>query len=282
MLTPDNLPLPKQHQKAGHKIFVLLFFISFVTFQSESFADTKQKIAEEYRAQGYAQQQKGNWYDALTYYEKAIALGLKYDAVVFNDMGVLYEEVGLPARAERYYLQAIQTNKDYLPPYTNLGYFYLNNGEKDKAFQYFQERYEQAGPSDIWAQKIKEELLNIRPEYQQQILAREAESLTEELVQNAREDFFRRVERANRHYRKGQQLLKGRRYRQSVEEFDMALDLTPQDPRVMRARQQAMRELRKERVREHLDQTIRLLNSGDSFSARKILTTVPKEPVLTP
>ncbi|OGX37558.1 MAG: hypothetical protein A3G91_06085 [Omnitrophica WOR_2 bacterium RIFCSPLOWO2_12_FULL_50_9] len=273
-------------QKAGHRIFILLFFISFVTFHSEVFADTKQKIAEQYRAQGYAQQQKGNWYDALTYYDKAIALGLEYDAVVFNDMGVLYEQVGLPAKAEYCYLQAIWTNKDYLPPYANLGYLYFKKGEKEKAFLYFRERYESADPSDPWAQKIQEELLNIHPEYQQRILAREAQRLDEELMKRAREDFARRVERASEHYRKGRQIFQDKNYMSAIEEFNKALKLTPQDPRVMRAREQALRELRKERLREYSDQAIRSLDSGDSFSARneirKMLTTVPNEPVLTP
>ena len=263
MLTPNDLPLQGSGQKAGHRIFILLFFISFVTFHSEVFADTKQKIAEQYRAQGYAQQQKGNWYDALTYYDKAIALGLEYDAVVFNDMGVLYEQVGLPAKAEYCYLQAIWTNKDYLPPYANLGYLYFKKGEKEKAFLYFRERYESADPSDPWAQKIQEELLN-----------------------RAREDFARRVERASEHYRKGRQIFQDKNYMSAIEEFNKALKLTPQDPRVMRAREQALRELRKERLREYSDQAIRSLDSGDSFSARneirKMLTTVPNEPVLTP
>lgn len=286
MLTPNDLPWQKSGPKDGHRAFILLFFISFVAFHSEVFADTKQKIAEEYRAQGYAQQQKGNWYDALTYYDKAIALSLEYDAVVFNDMGVLYEQVGLPARAEYCYLQAIRTNKDYLPPYTNLGYLYLKKGEKEEAFRYFRERYESAGPSDPWAQKMQEELLNIHPEYQERILAREAQRLDEDLVRRAREVFARRVERASEHYQKGWQLSKNKNYMSAIEEFNKALKLTPQDPRVMRAREQALRELRKERLREYSDQAIRSLDSGDSFSARneirKMLTTVPNEPVLTP
>ena len=44
-----------------------------------------------------------------------------------QDLAVLSEQINLPLKAEQYYLSAIQIDKDYLPPYMNLAYFYLKN-----------------------------------------------------------------------------------------------------------------------------------------------------------
>src|SRR3989338_9111911 len=101
----------------------LLLFISCITFHTYVFADIQEQAAEEYRVLGYAEQQKGNLSEALSYYTKAIELGLN-NAVVLNDMGVLYEDINLNARAQEYYLKAIQSDRHYLPPYFNLAYLY--------------------------------------------------------------------------------------------------------------------------------------------------------------
>jgi len=74
-------------------IAALLFFFSCIAFQHiVSAEDIKGQTAEEYRALGYAAQQKGNLNEALSFYTKVITLGLK-SAVLLNDMGVLYEEI---------------------------------------------------------------------------------------------------------------------------------------------------------------------------------------------
>ena len=58
------------------------------------------------------------------------------NAVLLNDMGVLYEEIDFYNRAENHYLKAIQLDNKYLPPYINLAYLYQRLGRAEKAAQY--------------------------------------------------------------------------------------------------------------------------------------------------
>ena len=76
---------------------------------------------------------KGNLYDALSYYTKAIELGLE-SPVVYNDMGVLYEQVNLRTKAEQFYLKAMALDDKYLPTYSNLAYYYQADGDQERAF----------------------------------------------------------------------------------------------------------------------------------------------------
>jgi len=269
--------------KINRIIRVLLFFISFVPFHTIVYADIKQDTAEEYRLQGYAEQQKGNFNDALSYYIKAISLGLE-NAVVLNDMGVLSEQLGQRARAEQYYRKAMDVDPQYLPGYTNLAYLYKNQGDLDKAFKFFIQRYEMADPGDLWAEKVKEEILRIRPEYKQRIVFLEAQRLNQELTTKAHEEFYNRVQTANEHYKKGEGFLEKRRYQKSITEFDLALQLTPGNPKVIEARKKAVLELSKENIKQGSERAVRMLNIGDTISARnevqKILTTIPNKPML--
>ena len=121
-----------------HTLVILLSFISFITFHTDVLAAPNQSLYGKYRDLGYQEQQKGNLSEALTYFSKAVSLGVE-DPVVFNDMGIIYEQLGYLGKAEKYYGKALTINPDYLPAYSNIAYLYLNNGFPDKAFPVFQE-----------------------------------------------------------------------------------------------------------------------------------------------
>lgn len=260
-----------------------LSFISIIAFHTHVSADIKEKTAEEYRALGYAEQQKGNLNGALEYYTKATSLGLE-NAVLLNDMGVLYEEIDLYSRAEQYYLRAIQTDNRYLPPYINLAYLYQRLGKTEKAAQYFKRRYELGDPSDPWAQKAKDELLKISPDYRGWVTSLEADSLNKQLAAKSRDKFYQNVKRSQEHYRKGEGLFKKGSYREAMNEYDQALLLAPGNPQIVNARKKVILEMAKESVREQSEQAIKRLEAGDTVSARheiqKMLTTIPEEPIL--
>ena len=265
----------------GRKLFVLHLFIFLVAFQSTVFADPKQNIIEEYRARGYAEQQEGNLYDALSYYTKAISLGLK-SAVVFNDLGVLYEQVSMPGRAEQYYLQAIQTDEKYLPPYMNLGYLYLDLGDKQLAAEYFKERHERAPRGDPWRGKAKEEFLRIRPESRDEFIDSEARQMNDQIAAQVYQDFHERVKQSQEYCRKGDKLLQQKKYREAIAAFDQALERTPENPKALKARQVARLWLNKENIQQRSANAIKMLELGDSRSAereiQKMLAITPDEP----
>jgi len=277
------LRIVKWCKKILHKSIALLFFISCITFHTIVSADIKENTAEKYRASGYEEQQKGNLNEALGFYTKAITLGLE-NAVLLNDMGVLYEEVDLNSKAEYHYLKAISIDRHYLPPYINLAYLYQRLGRKEAAAIYFKKRYELGDPRDPWAQKAKEELLKISPEYRPWVHALEAESLNKQLIAKSRDEFYQRVQRSQEYYERGKKLFDDDKFKEAMKEYDSALRLTPKNPKVTDARNAVVLEMAKESIREQSKQAIIRLETGDTVSARheiqKILTTIPSEPIL--
>lgn len=277
------LYLIKRFKKVSRSSIVLLFFISCIAFHTIVSADIQNQTAEEYRALGFAEQQKGNLNEALSYYTKATSLGLE-NVVLLNDMGVLYEEIDLNYRAEQYYLRAIQKDRTYLPVYINLAYLYQKFGRKKEAARYFKMRYELGDPKDPWAQKAKDELLRIAPEYKAWILSLEADSLNRQLEEKNRNEFYERVKRSHEHYYKGEQLFKENQYEKAMNEYNQALRFAPKDPRIINARKKIILEKAKESVREQSEQAIKRLEEGDTVSARyeiqELLTKIPNEPIL--
>jgi tetratricopeptide (TPR) repeat protein len=260
------------------KFSLLLLLISF-TFQFNAFAgtDPKDTVMEEYRAKGYEEQQKGNLGNALTFYSKAVELGLT-NAKVYNDLGVLYEQMGIRSKAEIYYLKAVETDPKYLPPYLNLGYLYKQTGNIKSAEKYFIKRYELSKPNDPWAQKAKEELLKISSSYEQWFVDREAKQLNVELTQQAEQEFYDKVNRSNEYFKNGERLAKQEMYKEAVEEFDHALEFTPKSPKILAARDQARHELARRELEEQSNEAVRLIQQGDYTSAQHILTTIQDKP----
>ena len=272
-------------KRVALKLITLLFPISVITFHSFVFAaDIKESSAEEYRLKGYEAQQKGDFGEALTNYSKTIALGLD-NAIVLNDMGVLHEELGTNDRAEKFYLQAIKRDKNYLPPYINLAYLYQRGGQPEKAYQYFRIRYELGIPGDPWTDKAWQEMVKIHPEVKKLSLQKDAQILSEELVNKAHQEFYNQVERAQEHYQTGLKLASQRKYREALGEYHQALSLTPKSSKILKARDKAILELTKQDVKNYSQQAMKSLNAGDTSSAKqeiqKMLTTIPNRSLIS-
>ena len=261
----------------------LLIFLSSITFHTHASADIQSETAENYRALGYAEQQKGNLNEALTYYTKATELGLE-NPVVLNDMGVLYENIDMLSRAEKFYLRAIDLDPDYLPAYNNLGYLYQRLGKTDKAAECFKKRYELGNPDENWTQKAKDELIRINPEYGDWARSLEAEALNRKLVAKSREEFQERMVRSQEHLAKGEKHYYNKEYEEAMHEYDLALQLTPDNPRVQEARDRVLLEIAKDSIRERSKDALKRLETGDTISARQeiqsILTSIPDKPIL--
>jgi len=264
-------------------VVALLFFISISTIHTLVSADIKEQTAEEYRALGYDEQQKGNLNEALAYYTKAASLGVE-SAPMYNDIGVLYEAIDLYSRAKHFYLLALETDAQYLPPYLNLAYLYQRLGKKDKAAAYFKQRYEMGNPEDPWAQRAKDELIKINPQYSHWAATIEAEMLNKKLEKKAQQEFYERVKRTQEHFQKGEEFFQRGKYEEAMQEYNMALRLSPNTPKIINARKKVILERAKEKIRVKSQQAIQRLEMGDTVSARheiqNILTTIPKEPIL--
>lgn len=269
--------------RSTHTLVILLSFISFITFHTDVLAAPKKNLYDKYRDLGYHEQQKGNLNDALTYFSKAVSLGIE-DPIVFNDMGVIYEQLGYLGKAETYYGKALTIDPEYLPAYSNIAYLYLNNGFPDKAFPYFKKRHELSSLGDVWGERAKEEMLKIKPEYHAWIVHREAEKMNSELQQQFHAEFVGNINRSYEHYQKGLNYLKKEELEEALSEFNLALKLTPNNPKFVDAREDVVREMTRRQMKAQMEGALRQFEAGHSYSAKrelqKLLSNFPDEPQL--
>lgn len=241
--------------------------------------------AEESRLKGYEEQEKGNFEQALTYYQKASSFGPP-SAALFNDIGITYEFLGNQARAEDNYRKAIEIDPKYLPPYTNLAYLYKAQGRTDMAEQYLSERYWRAAQDDPWKPKILSELLLINPRFKEEVVRREAEQLKQELVARSHQEFSLQLMRSERHYQQGQKLAGDKNFKQAIAEFDRALSLTPENPKIIKAKDEAKLAMDIEDIKQRADMAKDKLDAGEIETARKqfqeILATIPDGSIPSP
>ena len=261
-------------------IFILVIF-SATSFQLFVYADNKRQIADDYRLKGYEQQQQGNLDGALNWYFKAVSFDPGY-AVALNDIGLLYEQLGIDDRAEQSYLAAIKADKRYLPPYSNLGYFYKKKQNLVQAIQYFRIRVESGSPGDEWTSKAKAELKSIfehSPYLKKKLVNRAAQVFERQLVREARAKFDQQIASARSYYRQGERFLNQKKYHDAVKLFDSAMAITPEDPKIIRARHQALHAINQQMIEQHVEQAMKLLKEGNATSAQKrfreVLTIIP-------
>lgn len=259
-------------------ITAILIALSVIFIQTPTSADTKREIAESYRQQGLKAYKAKKHFEALEYYNKALELKIE-SPELYNDTGVLYEEIGSTGKAEAFYLQAISLDKGYLAAYTNLGYLYLDSGQEDLAVEYFKMRYELADPYDSWAEKAKEEILALRPSYSRWFQSMDAKRLESQIEEKNRAQFEDNIKRSKEYLERARQYVQEERYREAIHEFDKSLMLVPTNPNVIEQRKEAVLELAEQRVREGTAAAIRRLNSGDPESAKieiqRMLSTIP-------
>ncbi|MBF0384920.1 MAG: tetratricopeptide repeat protein [Candidatus Omnitrophica bacterium] len=271
------------------QVLSLILFISFISYPGLIKAEVVEPRADQFRAKGYEEYKQGNLEDALYYYNKAIEKGYN-KAVILNDLGVLFEESGKLKEAEASYLKALELDPKYLAVYSNLAMFYKKNGPKGKAVKYFKLRYELATQEDPWRDKVKEELIEIHPEYADWFVRLEANRLNDELVKKAQEELQAEVkekkERSKKHFAKGESLAKEQKFEEAINEFDEALRLTPGSKEIVSAKEQAKIQIVKKVLEVKTKKAMELLSSGEMTSAKEeiqeILTAIPNEPKNNP
>lgn len=271
---------------AAHLLILSLIIFSHPFQAVAKEEDLLSPSAHEYRDLGYAEQQKGNYQAALAYYGKAISLGIR-NAVLYNDMGVIYEQMGYPPRAEWFYLESIKMDEDYLPPYTNLAYFYKERNDTEKAIEYFRKRLMRCTKDDPWYDRINKELKSmLTPDFKDVIVLEDLEITSREMAAKTRrqamEELYLETARADFHYRRGQEFMQNQQYEEAAAEFEQALSITPHNPKVSQDLSRVRYEQRAGMINARTYDALEKFNSGDLESAKKefqdILATIPDEP----
>lgn len=209
--------------KYSRKIVPLLLILSITSFlfAQEPGSEVLQEEAENqqlsvlqrqarfYRQEGFRLQGMGDLEGAMSLYQKAIELDPAY-AVVYNDIGVIYEAKELFERAEESYLKSIKIQPKYLSAYSNLALLYENKRDLQNAYFYWKKRAELGLPDDHWTQKAKQRLgdinlaLGVEPQEQESIsLIEDVANEKNILLQDDKAQALRYFEKAKRSYKKG-------------------------------------------------------------------------------
>ncbi len=261
-------------------VFVFSFFLYN---QSIACAGVLEPQADLYRSKGLEEQARGQYESALNFFLKANSLGPE-NPILYNDIGVCYEQLGSADRAEQYYLRSLTINKDFLPAYSNLGYLYLDQGNLDKAEQFFMERVKRAPAFDPWIEKIRQEIYRINPNLKASAIKLElqetARKLEVEAQQKEYQDFTLAVERSDSHFKRGEAFRAAKQYSQAINEFDAALKVTPDNPKLIKAKERVEYEERIDEVKKRIGVATEQLNTGEVDSAKnefqQILAIIPK------
>jgi tetratricopeptide (TPR) repeat protein len=263
---------------------VFLFIISVVIFPDVSFAGIFADTAQDYHRSGYEAQLKGDYRNALSSYYKATQIDPD-NADFLNDIGLTYEKLGQQRDAERSYLRAIKVDPQYLPPYTNLGLLYKRKQDLAKAVQYLQKRIDLGNPADPWTQKTREELEKLydsAPHFKEKFIKAQAKRMNLQVSESARQNFKNQMVVANAEYERGLQLLQRGKTVESIRAFNASLAFAPENPKVLKARDEAYRQYRKQEVIDRTEEALQMLDEGKEQAAKKqfneILTIIPNQP----
>lgn len=124
--------------------------------------------AVKYREDGFEAQRHGDLANAMTNYQKAIALDPSY-AIPLNDLGVVYEQRGEAQAARGAYERALRIDPNYLEANANLGALYKRMGSFPQALPRLLKSgllYEQHGDLAT-AKALYEQVLDIEPDHRE-------------------------------------------------------------------------------------------------------------------
>ena len=158
MLGYSSIDMRTSRLRAGDWLAFLLILL--ILPNAAARASSLREEAINYRIQGYEAQRRGDRNQALTLYQKAVALDPSYPTPL-NDAGVLLEEAGRLQDAEQSYRQALELNPNYLEAHANVAMLYERMGQKEKAIYHWMKRYQLGDPYDPWTARAEERLVGL-------------------------------------------------------------------------------------------------------------------------
>jgi len=216
----------KLNQMRALLVVVLSFSLITPLFSTE----IAKEEARAYRQEGYKLQAMNDFTQALSYYQKAIQIDPHYFEV-FNDLGVVYENLGDDECALDMYQEALRINPHYLPTHTNLAFLYERKGNIDKATQYWVRRYELGEEGEYWREVAYQHLLRLGtyPEAKKKWLEKAAARLSQEVTHKREQERLKAVEEAKLHFDIATKMFMKGDYAQALKELETAGDINPTD-----------------------------------------------------
>lgn len=236
-----------------------------------------------YRQQGLEVQRQGDLEGAANYYQKAIQLDPSY-IIPYNDLGVVYDLMGMPDMAEQAYQQALKMNPRYLNVYSNLAMLYEARRDYSKAAYYWNKRAMLGDPKDPWtanAKKRLDDLTFMVPELKQKFMEQESIALMQQVEQQKKIKMEQDMKNAALHLDLANKAFKAGDYKKAMEEAQATLSFNPKAEEakaLIDKAQQKFAELEKVRIKKENIQTIsKLYESGMRYYQQDNLQAAKQE-----
>jgi Flp pilus assembly protein TadD len=255
---------------------------SGVSFSSSNSIDFKDQ-ARQYRLQGLEVQKQGDLEGAANFYQKAIELDPSY-IIPYNDLGVVYDLMGMPDMAEQAYLQALKMNPRYLNVYSNLAMLYEARKDFSKAAYYWNRRAMLGDPKDPWTENAKKRLDALTfmvPELKQKFMEQESINLMQQVEQQKKVKREQDLKAAAQHLELANKAFKSGDYKKTVEEAQLTLSFnskTEEAKALIYKAQQKLAEIEKARVKkENIQKIAQHYESGMRYYQKDNLQAAKQE-----
>jgi len=260
------------------RIFFVLFFFFFPLFFSQA-ANLIKEEAETHREEGYRLQAEGDLTGAMLHYQKAIGLDPLY-IQAYNDLGVVYENLGNEDSAVSSYERALEIDPKYLPAYTNLAFIYEKRGDTKKATFYWKRRYELGEAESHWWKVAREHLVSLGtyPRIKKEMAGR----LLREVSFKRQREKEKLIEEARLHFDIANKAFLEEDYQSAMKEFETVIFLDSPDEELESKAEKLYKEseilLLKKQARTYVSDALDCINSSDYVSAadklKKVLSTI--------
>jgi len=236
-----------------------------IVFCAVAFSSTNTSTFKEqsriYRQQGLEVQKDGDLEGAANLYQKAIQLD-PTNIIPYNDLGVVYDLMGMPDLAEQAYLQALKMNPRYLNVYSNLAMLYEARKDFSQAAYYWNRRAMLGDPKDPWTQNAKKRLDALTfmvPELKQKFMEQESINLMQQVEQQKKVKKEQDLKSAIQHLDLANKAFKSGDYKKTIEEAQLSLSFNPKTEEaraLVEKAQQKFAEIEKARIKKENGQKI--------------------------
>jgi tetratricopeptide (TPR) repeat protein len=225
--------------------------------------------ARNFRRQAMAAQNVGDLNQALLLYSRAAVFNPE-DAVLYNDLGLVYQALKKYPQAKAAFQKAIELDQRYSAPYYNVGLLYKEQGQFDLAVFNFRRRVDMGDPLDPWTLKAQEALEEIYARLPALNRERIIEGAAEMEFYIARDKLFARdlaarqsVTDFNVAFMHGRDAFRNANYGWAVKHFEDALRINPESYEAKHALERARQQFSREAMGSALNET--LANNRDNI-----------------
>lgn len=223
---------PERYSSGKIQLIVTLLFLFFS--RPAFCAHLLKEEAVEFHTEGHSAQESGRLNEALSFYQKAVAID-PASAHLYNDLGSVYETWGEFEIARDAYLRAMSIEPESIEAYPRLALLSEKDGNFPQASHYWLKFIELGNENNPAVREAKNrvyEIGRVIPEVMDRYIEVEASSLKKEISSFKQGGLSDEKSRLHRKLNKGNVFYRDKDYLNALKMYIEAKELDPQDNQV--------------------------------------------------